>query len=504
MLHKLIKTLLISVSLAAFTITPVFAVQTTITYWSPGYGARSSTPYSACISVYPATQCATKNGNFCGTSPGPDDFNANCKKGDGTYFGDVYKAVLDCPYGSTGLYCNTSCNAPNTMINGKCTAPPPVPTCPPGASYDFDSESCKYPQDDACGSIGASWNPAASSCQCDKPTDLLVTAAGVSRCMAARDDSCTKDSPDFKGYASSGTGAGKAICDGRASCPGGGTPGYVGSGDTLTAVCINPDNTDPDSTCDGTKGLLNGVEVCVPKPGKDPDFPDCSGVVGVVNGVKQCIHKPTDHPDCKPGETAGYVGSGSEMNFTCISSDYKPDTCPPGQYITNAATGGFGCATANGQSQDDKDSGKVPGTATGTGTTTNKDAEGNVIGTEETELELDFTDLLADTPSTDFKKELDNFGQQELDGINTDDLVDSFSGADGAFTERSSLNQLSSFVKTHTIGNSATCSGTLPFFGMTISCEKFSTYNRIIGWMIFIYTLISIYNTIMRKSESGV
>ena len=31
------------------------------------------------------------------------------------------------------------------------------------------------------------------------------------------------------------------------------------------------------------------------------------------------------------------------------------------------------------------------------------------------------------------------------------------------------------------------------------SCNR-----RIIGWMIFIYTLIHIYNVIMRKSESGV
>ncbi|MCR4511125.1 hypothetical protein NUV66_17610 [Pseudomonas sp. 32.2.56] len=101
------------------------AFASTVTYWSPGYGVRQATPYAACISVYPATQCVTKNGHFCGTDPGPDDFNANCKKGDGTYFGDVYKTVLTCPFGNTGLTCNASCDAPKEMVDGQCVTPEP-------------------------------------------------------------------------------------------------------------------------------------------------------------------------------------------------------------------------------------------------------------------------------------------------------------------------------------------------------------------------------------------
>ncbi|WP_405121051.1 hypothetical protein [Pseudomonas leptonychotis] len=391
--------------------------------------------------------------------------------------------------------------------NGECE----IPSCPVGATWDpfSDPPRCTFPQDDACGSIGAHWDSSSTSCKCDSQADALVTAAGVTRCMKLRDDSCTKDSPDFKGYASRGDSAGQAICDGRASCPDGGIPGYFGAGDTMTAICYNND-PDPNSECDGQPGLQDGVEVCIPKPGKDPDFPDCSGVVGTLNGVKQCIHKPTDHPGCKKGETAGYVGAGANPQFTCVPSDYKPETCPPGQYITNAATGGFGCAKADGQQKPGED-GKVPDKATGTpgkstatATTTKKDAAGNDAGTEETQMVLDFTDLLADAPSTDFKEELDAFGDSELDGIDTDSIVDSFGGADGAFTERDSLTELGTFIKTHTIGSSTSCGGSLPFFGYEISCEKFSTYNRIVGWMIFIYTLISIYNVIMRKSDSGV
>lgn len=417
---------------------------------------------------------------------------------------------LECVHGDDGFKCNTSCNSPKVMLNGQCVAPV-IPTCPTGSTWDPFAEPprCTYPQDDACGAIGAHWDPAASSCQCDSQTDALVTAAGVTRCMKLRDDSCTKDSPDFKGYASSGDSAGQAICDGRASCPDGGIPGYVGFGDTMSAICYsNPVADDP--KCNGTPGVMNGVKVCVPDPGKDPDFPDCSGVVGSINGVKQCIHKPTDHPGCKPGETAGYVGTGANPQFTCVPSDYKPQTCPPGQYVINNSTGGFGCAKADGQQKPDSE-GNVPGKATGTpgkstgtATTTKKDAEGNVTGTEESEIKLDFTDLLQDQPNTDYKSEMDAFSDSVLDDLDTDSLIGEFDGADGAFTERNSLNNIGNFLKSHTVGTSTSCSGSLPFFGRVITCEKFATYNRIIGWMIFIYTLIHIYNVIMRKPESGV
>lgn len=408
-------------------------------------------------------------------------------------------------YPPNGLYTIYGGWVRTGSLEGTCQNPYPEPVCPSGSSWDPFSTPprCTYPQDDACGAIGAHWDPAASSCQCDSQTDALVTAAGVTRCMKLRDDSCTKDSPDFKGYASSGDSAGQAICDGRASCPDGGIPGYVGFGDTMSAICYsNPVADDP--KCNGTPGVMNGVKVCVPDPGKDPDFPDCSGVVGSINGVKQCIHKPTDHPGCKPGETAGYVGTGANPQFTCVPADYKPQTCPPGQYVTNSATGGFGCAKADGQSKPDKDAGKQPGKTSGTATTDKKDADGNPAGSEETELELDFSQLLQDTPNTDFKKELDAFSDSTLESVDTDSLVKEFAGSDGAFTERNSLNNLGSFLKSHTIGNSTNCSGTLPFFGRVITCDKFATYNRIIGWMIFIYTLIHIYNVIMRKSESGV
>lgn len=461
---------------------------TSISYWhaqksgQTEFLARSSSANGACLytiqSPYTADGSAGYSGGPCYGQLGGNRYNT----------GTVYRVIAEqCEFGNSGYYCNPDPNA-----------------CPDGTYHDFETGTCKYPQDDACDSIGASWEPASSSCKCDSPTAALVTAAGVTRCMQLRDDSCDSNSPDFKGYATFGDSAGQAVCDGRASCPDGGTPGYVGSGDTMSAICYNSEPQQNDN-CDGVSGVQDGVQVCVPRVGaNDPDFPDCDGVVGTFNGVKRCIDRPGGHAGCNAGETPGYAGRGDSAEFVCIPSDYKPETCPPGQYVTNAATGGFGCATASGQSKEDVAAGKTPGKATGTGTATQKDAAGNVIGTEESNIELDLTQLTEDAPSTDFKGELDEFSDSELDTLDMDTVINSFSGTNGAFTERNSLDNVSNFVLTHTIGNNTNCSGSLPFFGYTISCSKFDTYNRIVGWMIFILTMINIYNVIIRPSQSGV
>lgn len=495
MSSRFIRQILAVLLLTAAT-TPAFSAN--YEWFSPtNPNVYGSTPMQACIKM--------NSGSSTGMTfqMGSSGIDGTCLYNGVSYNGYIQRRGNSCPIAGQ-VYSNSTgvCNCPSGTVvqGGSCVVP--TPTCPNGATWDpfATPPRCTYPQDDACGAIGAHWDPAASACQCDSPTSALVTAAGVTRCMALRDDSCSKDSPDFKGYENV---SGKAICDGRGRCPDGGIAGYVGQGDNISAICYSDPNKDsPD--CDGTLGVMNGQKVCVPAPGKDPDFPDCSGVVGKFNGVKQCIHKPTDHPGCKKGETAGYVGVGANQQFTCVPSDYKPETCPPGQYVINQATGGFGCAKADGQSKPDKDAGKQPGKTSGTATTDKKDADGNPAGTEETELELDFSQLLQDTPNTDFKKELDAFSDSTLESVDTDSLVKEFAGSDGAFTERNSLNNLGSFLKSHTIGNSTNCSGTLPFFGRVITCDKFATYNRIIGWIIFIYTLIHIYNVIMRKSEPGV
>lgn len=458
----------------------------------------------------------------------------------GCYFNDVfasqqfvfhgltYRYTESCPYGNTGLSCNSSCVSPNYMSNGQCVTPPTcqgdsvlnqstnqcelnctgglvpngqtwtceTPSCPTGAYFDFDTQGCAYPQDDPCSAIGATWSPEQSSCVCGGGK-TPIKAGGVMTCSEIpTQDPCNKDSADFAGY--QGT---TPMCFGKARCPDGGQPGYVGQGDTAQFVCYPAPKDDPN--CNGSVGVVNGEKVCVPPPGKDPDFPDCKGVVGTFNGTKQCIEDATNDSRCAAGETAGYTGTGSEMKFVCVPSNYKPETCPAGQYTWNTATGGFGCVTLS--NQDPADAGKTSGGGSSSSTTTVKDAAGNTTGTEETESEFKIEGLFHDAPNNDFKEKLEQYGQSELSkGVKTDELLREFDGQDGAFTERNKLDDLSVFVKTHTIGNVSGCSGTLPFFGYSISCDKFQTYSRILGWFIFVLTLINIYQLVMAKSESGV
>lgn len=325
--------------------------------------------------------------------------------------------------------------------------------------------------------------------------------------MSAGDDSCTSSSPDFKGYGPFGP-----VCNASARCPNGGTPGHVGQGENMTVVCIPPvgeNDGEGEGQCNGTTGIKDGVIVCIPKPGTDPDLPDCKGVVGTVGNQKVCIEPATNDSRCKPGETAGYTGVGSDMKFICIPKGYGPETCPPGQYIINKDTEGFGCATASGDNPSDDPTknaaGKTPGKVTGNSTTEKKDGAGNTTETGTSAFDFQIEGLFHDAPENTFKGEMDEFGTAALDStIDIDGVVSEFGGSDGAFTQRNSLDNASAFIKTHTVGNSTSCSGSLNFLGYSISCDKFSMYNRILGWMIFVLTAMNIYNTLMRKSDSGV
>lgn len=454
---------------------PVSADPIVSTYWSPsttGSGARYSDPTTACRAVYP--------------NPDTQANTASSLMADGNAM---------CLWGCLTGWCHS----------GKIIYKFTETTCGEGQYLDFDTMQCKWPQDDVCSTVGASWDQSANSCKCNTGS-ILVTAGGVSRCMASSDDSCSPSDPDFKGYGPTG----QPVCDGSARCPDGGQPGYVGSGDQMSFVCIPPPGDgEGDDDCNGTRGIVDGVSVCIPKPGTDPDLPDCKGVVGKVNGQKVCIEPADNDSRCKPGEISGYVGTGDEMRHICIPKDYGPETCPPGQYIINMESGGFGCVTASGDNPGEEPTknaaGKTPGKVTGNSTTEKKDGDGNTTESSTSAFDFQIEGLFHDAPENTFKGELDEFGTSALDStIDVDGVVSEFGGSDGAFTQRNSLDNASAFIKTHTVGNSANCSGALNFLGYNVSCDKFTMYNRIIGWMIFVLTAINIYNTLMRKSDSGV
>ncbi|MDG9922880.1 MULTISPECIES: hypothetical protein [unclassified Pseudomonas] len=294
------------------------------------------------------------------------------------------------------------------------------------------------------------------------------------RCVdQAPDQECTEGSSDFSGYINN-----TAICAGRNRCPDGGKPGFVGTGDDVKAVCMG---------------------------GQDPNCPE-GQTGGVMNGKHYCVSDPDDghDPRCALNETPGYVGAGPNAEFTCVPDSYLPETCPPGQYVWNTGTGGFGCVTSGGEPPKTDSNGDPVKPGTVTGTIGGSEGEGGEPGEEGEPIELDFGALIEEAPKDNFQKDLEEYGQEKIDGIDIDSLIGEFDGPDGAFTERSSLDALSDFVIQHTVGSSVNCSGSMPFFGMSIGCDKMERAHRIWRWIIFVGTLIYIFKTLTRPSASGV
>jgi len=434
------------------------------------------------------------------------------------YYGTWSMSSANCPYGDNGIECNVSCPAPNVMSGGQCVAPPPppptctgdsvlnpatnscdltcaapkipdpatmtcvtpTPSCGAGQHYDFDEKRCVYPEDDNC-PPGAAYDPAIQKCSC--PTGSQLSQFGTTAtCLPVGDQSdCSSSSADFMGYSQNPATLGKPLCSGRGRCPDGSKPGYIGAGSDVKLVCA-------------------------PETGKTPG---CSGYVGNVNGQDVCLEDPKNDSRCKPGETSGSMGSGENMTHVCIPADFLPKTCPPGQYAyQEGPDGGFACVTNSTTEPPKKNpdgSDKPAGSVSGTGSSTTKDADGNVVETEESELELDFSDLIENAPNDNFKKDLDDFAGKELsDAVDEKDLLSEFAGSDGAFTGRDKLDNAASFVQSHTIGNSTSCSGNLPFMGYVVSCDRFAMYNRIMGWFFFVLTIFRIRDCLMRPSASGV
>jgi len=448
----------------------------------------------------------------------------------------VLRGGTSCPANTTYNSSTGSCDAPPPCLGdsvrdpstGICVLTCPIGTvpdntamvcnsmCPTGKFWDFESESCKYPEDELC-PTGSNWNSETKDCVCDGE-GVLSNSSGFRICMPLADSDCTPESPDYIGMISSSDGRTKPYCNGRARCPDGTKLGSIGKGADSTSVCI-PDQGTDESCPGGQSGNLNGKHVCVPKPNEDPDCP--GGQSGMVNGVKKCIPKPGDPGSCKEGETAGFTGTGSEMNAVCVPSNYKPDTCPPGQYAWNTASGGFACVKLPSQPKDpirddpntpDVDESKVANQ--GSITAVNKDAEGNVTGTSKMEIEfpeegLEIEGLLTEEPQINYFKDSTKFSESELEKLDDPQkefLRDMISG-DGAFTERSKLDQASGLLGDVFGNGNAGCTGQLVLgqhngTNYAVSCEKLGKMKELFSWFIYITTIFAIYGVLMRHPVS--
>jgi len=447
----------------------------------------------------------------------------------------IHRFGTSCAEGSLYNSATGACDAPAPCLgdsvrdsDGMCVLTCPAGTipdndamvcnsmCPTGKFWDFESDSCKYPEDELC-PTGSNWNAETKDCVCDGE-GILSNSAGFRICMPLADSDCTPESPDYIGMISSSDGRTKPYCNGRARCPDGTKLGSIGKGADSTSVCI-PDQGTDESCPGGQSGNLNGKHVCVPKPNEDPDCP--GGQSGMVNGVKKCIPKPGDPGSCKEGETAGFTGTGSEMNAVCVPSNYKPDTCPPGQYSWNTASGGFACVKLPSQPKDpvrddpntpDVDESKVANQ--GSITSVNKDAEGNVTGTSEMEVKfpeegLEIEGLLTEEPQTNYFKDSTKFSDSELEKLDDPqkDFLRDMTSGDGAFTERSKLDQASDLLGDVFGSGNAGCTGQLVLgqhngTNYAVSCEKLGKMKDLFSWFIYITTIFAIYGVLMRPPVS--
>jgi len=439
-------------------------IQTSATSW------ENSNKITSCNGI---TGYASRQGDSCPPGSTYVVSTGSCTAPPPTCTGD---SVLNPATNS----CDLTCAAPKVPNAATQTCVDPAPNCGPGQYYDFEEQSCLYPEDDNC-PPGANYDPAIGACACPSGSQLSVFGQ-MQTCLPVGDQSdCTGQSADFMGYSQNPNTFGKPLCSGRGRCPDGSKPGYVESGSDATMVCM-------------------------PETGADPD---CPLGRGTFQGHEVCLQNPKNDPRCKPGETSGTYGPGDSQTHVCIPANFLPKTCPPGSYSYNSGPdGGFACvvnSTTEAPKKNPDGTDKPAGSVSGKGKSVKKDAEGKVVETEESELELDFSDLIENAPNDNFKKDLDDFAGNELsDAVDEKDLLAEFAGSDGAFTGRDKLDNVASFIKSHTIGNSTACSGNLPFMGYVVSCDRFAMYNRIMGWFFFVLTIFRIRDCLMRPSASGV
>lgn len=474
------------------------STQTNATSWSCKYQRQNKDASGNWQDLDIVTTCngsqanAFRSGDSCPSGTTYNSTNGSCDAppacpGDSVRQPDG-SCVLDCPLGSTP-------NATTQTCDSICEAP---------QHFDFESESCKYPEDELC-PTGSNWDPVTQDCVCDG-AGILSNSSGFRLCMQPADDSCSSESADFVGYIN-GT---KPYCSGRARCASGSVPGTVTVGGVTEYVCVPSPQEDPKCP-NGTMGNYNGETVCIPKPNTDPNCP--SGQSGTVDGQTVCIPKPGDPGGCAAGETPGFAGTGAEMNAICVPADYKPQTCPAGQYAWNSETDGFACVTIPSTPTVGDDGGPTgpgqggSGDNTATGTVVTKNPDGTVKETSEIELKLP-DGLLQDQPQNNYFTETDEFGDSQLEKLDADtaSILSDFSGADGAFTQRNSLQSASDRLL-GLFGYSTSCSGDLIFYqseNRTIkaSCEKLNKMRELLGWFLYVSTLMGIYNILMQKQEN--
>lgn len=295
-----------------------FSFASTVSYWGRYVTDHHSTPLLACKQYGSYMQVGNINPTYASC------YNNTPPSG---YVFNVSLFTATCPFGDNGTTCNSSCNAPSTLVNGQCVAPPDNPCAvKTGGSQKFTKSGTSG---DGYGSVVGGF-----------------VVAPQSGCFGG----CAVSTVDQK---CTGRTSGQYTCRGNASFSGQACASS-GSGSEIQDNTANDPKPDPQILLEDKPCVYSSsgdTQSCTSEKSNEKEGQYC----GTVNGVKTCV-------DSKPTKDG-----------ISIQTTVKTETKPDGSKVitkTDVATK-TNCTGA----------GQCSSTSTTTTTTTNTNSSGATTGT---------------------------------------------------------------------------------------------------------------------------
>lgn len=297
---------------------PSISSASTISYWGRYVTDHHSTPLLACKQYGSYMQVGNINPTYASC------YNNTPPSG---YVFNVSLFTATCPFGDNGTTCNSSCNAPSTLVNGQCVAPPDNPCAgKTGGTQNFTKS----------GSSGDGYGSVVGGFVVSSQSGCFGGCA-----VSTADQKCT------------GRTSGKYTCRGTASFSGQ-SCATSGAGTEIQDNTANDPKPDPQILLEDKPCVYSSsgdTQSCTSEKSNEKEGQYC----GIVNGVKTCV-------DSKPTK-----------NGISIQTTVKTETKPDGSKVTtktDVATK-TNCTGA----------GQCSSTSTTTTTTTNTNSSGATTGT---------------------------------------------------------------------------------------------------------------------------
>lgn len=404
---------------------PSISSASTVSYWGRYVADHHASPLDACKQYGSYMQVGNINATYAScynnTPPSGYVFNVN-----------LFTAT--CPFGDNGTTCNSTCAAPNTMVNGQCTAPPVNP--------------CTSKKDQP-----TTWKKVWPSYAASSTLGEKVNNSGCSATIQT-------------------SGCGTNGATGEFACWG--TATYDGA--------QGVDSSGPSSACGATDPNCSA-----PKPLESTNSQKCTpNADGTTTCVTESGSTEFAAGECHVGSTGGSTG------FVCVKPDYVPEaaTNKRTDVIKTEATADGGSKTTTTSTSENKHcvEGKCTNTTTTTTTTTTKDGAGKVTGETST-----CTGAKCDKPTDETEPEEEGMGEAKFtakggcEGSDCD--VDAFNpfGTDVVPGYSDSLNAALTGIKRSPIGSAVSnirwpTGGSCPVYSMQLFNSSISITEHCTVW----------------------